>query len=67
MEDSFESPPTPTEETTTPAAPNNSRVTRSHGQSLAWNTEMNAGNVLLSNGDNEHVNTLHNQEQLLWV
>ena len=42
---------------------NNTRITRSQGQSLAWNPQMNAGDVLLPSGEHsEQVNELHVQE-----
>ena len=71
MEDSYESlntntnnNPTPTEETSPISSNNNdARVTRSQGQSLTWNPQMNAGDVLLPSAEHsEQVNGLHIQE-----
>ena len=50
-----------------PQPPINTRMTRSSGQSLAWNPAMNAGDVLLAagGGNDQELNMLGIQEH--WV
>ena len=57
---------TPTEETASQPHRDNTRVTRSQGQSLAWNQTMNADEVLVPAGENNApINMLQVQEH--WV